>query len=280
MRAVLKKTIDKSVAFIKYKKNGENIEELEDYIYYHGTCENGILEYARFYRQNGNFNEARNYLEILLGTKNEPYALTEFVLLELANKDYAACLKYLEKLKVEDPDLYLESRYFTIEVYCYARLGLKLKINPNFLRYTEKLIYNYSEADAIKHIELHNSKVYMEYMNIDDIDFTNNPENFFNEEIDVANLFDDVRKVLSMDKVSSNYNGIFANYLFYYRNIGDNSKGQLNYLKVVTIAGTNDIITMFPYGFIDKEYLKIGNQVYDFLNLLNEVKEQKVLCRQ
>lgn len=91
-------------------------------------------------------------------------------------------------------------------------------------------LYDYSEEDALVSIK-------------------NNDENniscFFDYDL-VDELYYKIRGMLPAENIS--YNSILSNtYIFKYDSIGKVGDRVVNYIKVVAIQGSNDIITMYPY---------------------------------
>lgn len=101
---------------------------------------------------------------------------------------------------------------------------------PSFgeLSYSQRQIGIYDETDAIAHIiNNHTSHV---------------AKNNFSKSIDVFSLFYDVQEMLTEDKKTPTLN-LNDMYHIKYPNVGSNGE---SLIRVITLPGTRDIITMFP----------------------------------
>lgn len=275
-RESVKKSKARIEKFRNYKLSQENFEMIADYVDEHGSCEYGMLEYARALKQQGNIEDARYYFKYLLGTNNRRFALCELVLLELNQKNYINCLAYLKLLHEEDENIYELNNFSSVEIYCLKQLGLHIKYDYKELNYKDIMLINYDPHAALCHVRLHEVDFYKKENKLDEFDIKKSHENFFAPSIDVGQLFNDTRLILkSNPKFRCNKDGfhdVFIEKYFVYPNIGDNTRERLNYLKVVSIAETNNIITMFPLGEVEPDYLLHGNSVYDYFECLENVK--------
>lgn len=275
-RESIKKSLDRIEEFKKYKLNEENIELIYNYVTNHGTCEFGMLEYARILNKQGNYEDAKSYFELLLYTKNRKFALVELILLEFRLKNYLNCLTYLRQLHDEDLDFYNKEEFYNVQIYCSKELGVPIDVDLDQLSYKSMMMINYEEEVALNHIMLHTVDGYKEKNKIKNFDVNKSDEYFFAKSIDVEQLFNDTRMILDSDE-KFKYSNNIINYgyiikIFSYPSIGDNTRGRLNYLKVVTILGTNNIITMLPIESVDSDYLLEDNEVYDYFECLENVK--------
>lgn len=130
------------------------------------------------------------------------------------------------------------------------KIYLEKRFNPSFdidiykLSYFEKQIYDYDETRAINHIEKHHCSKYSKAFN-DDV------KSIFNEDIDIIELFNKVKKSISNNSEKGNLGkGAGETYYFAYRNCGlRNDNGDLinsDTIKVCTLIGTNQIVSMYP----------------------------------
>ena len=183
------------------------------------------LELGRLEASIGNIEQARMYFESLLKTKNKIPALTELIVLEYKLKNYVKALKLIEKMLKK----YVVDHKIIISISKELNIFLK-NVNYDNLKnnYLINQILDYDEYIAIEHtIERHcNSE----------------EKNNFNKNIDIYKIFNNIKNMLNEEH---KINKLLFNdyYLIPYEIIG--SKGE-NYLLVVTLPNTKDIITMYP----------------------------------
>ena len=181
------------------------------------------LELGRLEASIGNIEQARMYFESLLKTKSKIPALRELIVLEYNLKNY---LKVLELIKLKK---YIIDDKLIISISKELNTFFK-DINYYDLKYNYSInqILDYDEYIAIEHIlERHcNSE----------------EKSNFNKNIDIFKLFNNIKNMLN-EEYKINKLQFNDYYLIPYEIIG--SKGE-NYLLVVTLPNTKDIITMYP----------------------------------
>ena len=148
-------------------------------------------------------------------------------------KDYYSMIKIMPKLlKYKNRIDNFKELY---DYYIIAKRELNLldeeESLPNFVRYTERQLINYSKLRAITHIKKH----------LNDYELS-----VFNKDIDVENLYYLVRNKILEDVKKAYSNRLVDCYRFKYPGIGVSMGEPSNTLEVISIAGTNDIITMYP----------------------------------
>lgn len=233
-----------------------------------------VLELAKLEFKVKNYSKARrlfkSLLKSVLDPTVKPYALLELGLLEfnvgntLKAKEYLKeiteenflnitnkllmILEYKNKNYLEVFNLYNARIKDNSNTENLVLLGLSKELNIFFdtdyskidYKYTMDQLLNYDYNDAIRHI-------YKHHCNENKFDF--------NKNIDIEKLFFDVRNEL---KKENKINLIVFNdvYVIPKNNVGSNGE---NYLKVVTLPNTMDIITMYPAynSFIEEDYDKI-----------------------
>ena len=110
--------------------------------------------------------------------------------------------------------------------------------------YRQKQIINYDEKLALKHIQ--NGHSYDEFKK---------NESIFSKDIDIEKLFNEVKDKLNDDSLVRI--NVFDKYKIYYENIGSFNNRALNYLAVITIPYSNEIITMYPTNETLEENIEI-----------------------
>ena len=197
-----------------------------------------LLELGKLEAEDGNINEARKILKDL-ASNNEPYANKLLIMLEYKNGNYLETIKLInEELKnneVVDEKIILE-------------LSKKLNIFFNVdydaipMTYINKQVLDYDEYTALYHIiDRH----------INGIDSFN-----FNKKIDIYELFQETKTMLARENKVKNlvFNDI---YVIPYQSIGQYEE---EYLKVVTLPNSKNIITMYP---MFTEYLAENEDMFE-----------------
>lgn len=118
-------------------------------------------------------------------------------------------------------------------------LDHKTSLEP--IHYSEQQMINYSKEQALDHIEKHFNKKDIE-----------TSEAIFNKNIDKEELFEFVTNSLCNDYLYKSE--FFDLYYLPYENAGDESEEKCNYIKVVTLHDTHNIITMYPVRKIKENY--------------------------
>ena len=184
-----------------------------------------LLELARLEACEGNLDEARKIFKGLVEKDEDEYAAGLLALMEFKAGNYLEALKIvnseIKKNKPVEPKLLLD-------------LSKKLNIFFDYdydsisLTYRNKQILDYDEESAINHIiERH---------------FNGQDKSNFNKELDPYQLFMEAKTMLAPENKVKYlaYNDV---YLIPYSNIGEYGE---EYLQVVTLPNTRDIITMYP----------------------------------
>lgn len=174
------------------------------------------------------------------------------------------------KLGEDDKLFELYNRYykegvvdeFDYDSLSYNRLKIYLrkKYDPNYhlditsIIYSDSQIFDYNDDRAINHIKKHHS-----FNSIDD-------KGKFSDYIDIDSLFYDIKGSIDNNKNKSNLKrNVIDNYLFYLPNCGFQNEVACNYVEVITLINSPNIITMYPAKF-----LGYGEVCY-----LDEKKEEK-----
>lgn len=184
-----------------------------------------LLELARLEACEGNIYEARKIFTSLAVEEKDDYAYGLLALMEYKAGNYLEALKIVNhELKNNKP----------VEPKLILDLSKKLNIffdydyNNISLTYRNKQILDYDEESAINHIiERH---------------FNGQDKSNFNKELDPYQLFMEAKILLAPENKVKYlaYNDV---YIIPYSNIGEYGE---EYLQVVTLPNTRDIITMYP----------------------------------
>lgn len=184
-----------------------------------------LLELGRLEACEGNLDEARKILKNLAEHEEDEYANRLLAVMEYKNGNHLEALKIineeLKKNRLVDEKLVIAlSKEFNIFFnYDYKRVQLT---------YRNKQILDYDEERAIEHIiERH---------------YNNEDKANFNKSLDPYQLFIEAKSMLAREnKVKElSFNDI---YVIPYSSIGEYGE---EYLQVVTLPNTRDIITMYP----------------------------------
>lgn len=180
-----------------------------------------ILELGILEKEQGNIEKAREYFETLLNTQDKSYAFIMLVLLEFLEKNYLSVFNYINEALKQNIDV-----NYNFIIYLSKELNVFFDVDY------EKMNYNYSMNQLLD---------YDEYCAIEHI-VDRHVKNDFNKKVDVYKLFNVVKDYLSEEnKINKlNFNDL---YLLRLDNIGANGE---NYLLVITLPHSKNIITMYP----------------------------------
>ena len=190
----------------------------------------GAIELGRLEAKLGNTQKAKEYFLSLINTRVERFGYNLLIVLCIQNKEYEEAFKYVKEA--------LDKRYHInsdIIIDLSKRLNIFFNVDYQYYRYSYSMNQqlDYDPYCAIDHvIERH----------------TNSTNTDFNENIDVYKLFNNMEQYLTEDNKSNklSFNDI---YLIPYKNAGANGE---NYIKVVTLSNTKNIITMYPvFGYFE-----------------------------
>ena len=245
--------------FKGYLDLGEVDEARRIYNSYEYTINMQEMKYyfkARLALCDENIETAINYFKQIINIDREYVSDSYYFLSKIAYKqqDYELYEKYLKELYEHDhsdssimmlANYYLRvdkdksieylnklsSRYKKLndgpvrQLKCLLNLPLN---DEDYEFYSIEQMINFSFEKAIEHINYHklNGTVY------------------FNDNIDVKELYKDVQKEISIKNPS--FIDVLDHYILKRENIGSGKKGEYDYMEVVVIPFTNNIITMFP----------------------------------
>ncbi len=183
-----------------------------------------LLELGKLEAEEGNLDKARKIFKDL-ANQNVPYANKALIMLEYRNGNYLEAIKLInEELKNGE----------TVDEKIILALSKELNIffdidyNEIPLTYLNKQILDYDEYTALSHI----------------IDrHVNGVNSFnFNKKLDIYELFYETKSMLARENKIKNlvFNDV---YVIPYQSIGEVGE---EYLRVVTLPDSKNIITMYP----------------------------------
>ena len=225
------------------------------------------LELAKLEALIGNYDVAKDYYSSLIGGKNEMYAIVELGKLAFIQGNYDLSRKYFKSLLGTPIEYYVYSLLIILEfkIKNYNRaielasealnkgytinndiiITLSQKFNIFFDIDYESIDYNFS----LNQMANYDKERVLRHILEGHID--SNDKNNFNSDIDIEKLMEEIKPELN-DNNKHNKFEFNDVYIIPYANIGNNGE---NFLKVITIPNTLDIISMYPvYDKYDYEY--------------------------
>ena len=217
---------------------------------------------AKSYRHLEMFKEAIDDLKYNLTLEDNGHSLTELYFIYYYLNMYNEAIELL-------PQLYLKKNINSYsvsisELVMKKQLGIDIKVKKDAkCDYIRSQIFNYSTSLAFSHIkEGHLNE------NSDRL-------SKYNENIDLDYLFDLIRNNLSNGK-KVNTEEMLEIYYFGISNIGNVNGATSNFIKVVVVPNTSNIITMYPVNSVDFNYISNVDVDYDKLFSKKEEKVKKI----
>lgn len=138
------------------------------------------------------------------------------------------------------------------ELVMKKQLGMEIKVKDSVYNdYIKRQILNYSEKESFNKVSRRENE------NIKNV-------SAFNENINLKYLFDVVKNSIKESK-KVNKEEMLEIYYFGVSNIGYIDNTNCNFIKVVVIPNTNNIISMYPTNEVDFNYISNINVDYDKL---------------
>lgn len=162
-------------------------------------------------------------------------SLYKQICIYLKLNEYETVLKLYTELKKYDYNKKYEYLYKTnsIELLCNKRLGLDCNIETQ--TYADKQIVNYDLKKALEHITFHQEENENKTLH-----------SVFNNSININDLF--VYSLLNLKEENYYSNNVMDIYIMEYPNVGTVNGESVNYIKVITLPNTKQIITLFPFN--------------------------------
>lgn len=216
---------------------------------------------AKTFRYLNLFDEAINDLKYNLSFGYDCHSLTELYYIYYYLNMYNEALELLPSI-YENKCINAYSASIT-ELVMKKTLGMNMKIkkgaNCDYIRYQ---ILNYDKSIALEHINQHINE------NINSMD---NMKSCFSNNVDIEYLFELVRQNIDNSK-KVNTEEILEIHYFAVNNIGYINEFPCNFIKVIVIPNTNNIINMYPT--IDADYNYISNLDCDYSKLFKSNNEK------
>lgn len=216
---------------------------------------------AKVYRHLSKFEECIDDLKYNLSFDEQGYSLTELFYVYYYLNMYEEALKLL-------PILY-ENRIINAHSLSISELVMKkqLGIEVNVKKgarcdYIKEQILDYNEDVVLEHINEHK--------------YNKEEKCRFNDNVNLNYLFNLIRSNVDNTK-KSNTEEILEVHYFPISNIGYDDNSICNFVKVVVIPNTNNIISMYPINQVDANY--ITNIEIDYDKLLMRENKVKTLSR-
>lgn len=215
---------------------------------------------AKSLRYLGKFEEAiKDLKELSVIETDRSYSKLELFYI------YYFLTRYEEALKLL-PELYLmKNKYVSNYTLFIAELVMKkqLGISVDFKRgtksdYIKEQIIKYDEGKTLEHIKSHAR--YEE---------SHNKHSCFSDGVNLNYLTECVKKDLKNNK-KANIIDILEVHYFAVPGIGYDTNNLCNYIKVVVVPNTTNIITMYPYAYIEVDNVNLLN--CDLSKLFNREK--------
>jgi len=219
---------------------------------------------ARALRNMGNFDEALFELEELFKESYNKYTNLSLFYLYVYMGQYEKALNLIPYLYQDQ--LIKAHSILMVELYLKKALGISVNCKKGSRSdYLKGQILNYKEEDFVKHINIHV---------LNDENKSDGAHSKYRENINIQYLIDLVKEGLKISK-KANVEDLFEIHYFYVPNIGVYKNEVCNYLKVLIVPNTLNIITMYPDRNIEYEY----NALDCDYNVLYKKEKQKTISR-
>ena len=190
-----------------------------------------------------NLEEAKKWLQQAADENmlSSTVAYLNLAFIAIREEEYDTCYDIIEKVSNMDINEQLEQTLEKLKLYIDIKTGKKI---PNQERiYSEEQMINYSEEKAIEHIQKsHSSK---------------NKSIEFTDSENIEKLFHQVKAAIT--GITPNINCLSDEYFLSIPKVGVIDSISTDWLKVVCLPNTHDIITMYPtiIGSEDEEQEEI-----------------------
>lgn len=245
------------------KKYSSLLKKSTEYLNYYPEDINIRFMKAKALRYLEKFDEAIEELKINLSIdRKDRHSIVELYYVYYYLNMYNEALELLPQL-YENEYMNKQSLAFS-EMIMKKSLGIDMKVKEERKKqYLYGQIFDYDKNRALEHIKQH----------ADDNEKQRKETSEFNSNINIDYLFECVKENLKLSK-KANSEEILEVYYFGISNIGYSSNNNIsNYLKVVVIPNTNNIISMYPINSIDTT--NISPLTFDSEKLFIK-KEEKV----
>ena len=251
----------------KNKKYKEVVDKVNKYINMGFTNRKSIYNMkflrAKSLRYLKQFDEAISQLKELEQEPTDNYfSKIELFFIYYYLHRYEEALELLPIL-YETNGKYLSNQSLSItELVIRKNLGLPANFRKGTKSdYIKSQIVDYDEQKAFEHIKKH--MIYEK---------SHQEHSLFNKNIDINYLYECVKNNLK-NSVANNDNNLLAVHYFAVPSIGYDSNSLCNYVKVVVVPSTTDIVAMYPYAYVETSEVNLLD--CDLDKLFNRKKEEK-----
>ena len=218
------------------------IESLKDYLEVYPYDLRAVTLYASLLINNGEIEQAKELLDnAIITPKTRKTNKIDLIIIKLkllcCDDKFQEAYDYLkenELLIMNNLD-----EYHTVLIFLKTKLGLPVEYDKNShlpQQYTINQMVSYSEEEALEHIRKHIG------------DYASGEKSCFDSEFPLEEVFYKIREMIPINNYSKLFSGIGKNlYIFKCEGNGRNCRKVADYIRIITIQGTNNIITMYPY---------------------------------
>jgi len=218
---------------------------------------------ATMYRRIGKFEEAINELKYSLNVKFDTDCLVYLFFIYYHLNMYKEALE-LVPLLYEKGGITPYS-VSVAELVMKKQLDIPIKVKKGTRGdYIRSQIFNYSSSLALTHIQDHL--------------YDDEQESKFNDKIDLGYLLTTVRNNIDNSK-KLNINEVLEVHCFAVPNIGYINDTGCNYIKVVVVPNTNNVITMYPTNTVINNQAEILEYDHSLLFRQEEKEKTKRISR-
>lgn len=255
----------------------EAIKCCDDYLKYYGKDNEYTksIKYfrAKSYRLIGEFEIAEAEFNELIKIKNPKsqaylYSLVSLFFLYIHLYRFDDALNLLSEIYDNKQIIPEMDNIMASELVIRKQKNMSCNVKKHINSYTRNQIMKYDDNNLYKHLLTNHMDE-----SINEKDQKNH--SIFNKNINLSYLINYVKDNLS-NSVRANEEDGFDIYYFAISNVGTNYEDNCNFIRVVVIPGTNNILTMYPTNVIKGEY-NIINCEYD--KLYKEENKVKTLSR-
>lgn len=242
----------------KNNKYKQTIKEATNYLNLYPNDENVRFMRAKCNKILNHFTEAIEDLKYILNNNNDDvYALAELYYTYYFLNMYEEALKLLPKV--------YETRCIKPHSVAISELVMRKQLRKETYKkdntrcdYIKSQILNYDLNLAYAHIEEHLKE-------------TDTNTAVFNENINLKELYKVIRENID-NKNKFNTEEFMEIHYFAIPNVGYNNGNNCNFIKVVVVPNTKDILTMYPVEDVEPNFITQIN--IDFSTIFNKTEEK------
>ena len=215
-------------------------------------CDKVKFMKARALRELERFDEA---IELLKNESNNPFFALELFFIYYYLNRYEEALELLPLIYEYDNKDIKNYSLSIMELVMKKHLGLDTTFKEGgYGDSIKNQIVDYDEELALAHIRSHS------FYKAED----SGMKSYFNENVDVEYLIEVIRENLKTSKKVNKNENLEVHY-FLVPNIGTYKDTKCNYIKVILVPGTSNIISAYPASYTEASNIPILNCDYDRL---------------